>query len=250
MKSSFLAIVLMAVSNSAFAAVINIDALDVRSTGVFGHPDVSAVTINGVAPTNNTTANPINVSITYSNLDLDGDASANDAVTFTLTATGSGASPRIFGQGIDTGFGSLIGVTVSVSSVTGTTTDSGDTIVFDGFTGANIGAGSGSNPNAGTGNPGSPAVIDRSVEINGSAVSIVFDNTPTPGFVFQTNGIDFAPTPTVLFDNSSGTSGSLVARSYDLQFSTVPVPVPEPSSVALIGLVGGFCGLSRRKRAR
>ena len=54
-------------------------------------------------------ADPINVELTYSNLDLDGDATPNDSVSFTLTATGgtnAAGDPfqRIFNQGIDTGF--------------------------------------------------------------------------------------------------------------------------------------------------
>ena len=51
------------------------------------------------------------------------------------------------------------------------------------------------------------------------------------GFQFAKLGVDFAsPVPTILFDNSGGAAGpgtagvgSIVARSYDLQFSTTDI---------------------------
>ncbi|MEN1677952.1 MAG: PEP-CTERM sorting domain-containing protein [Planctomycetota bacterium] len=214
--------------SASHAAEVTITSLDVRGTGIFGHPDVSGVTINGVAPPNNVTADPLNITLTYSNLDLDGDSTANDSVTFTLTAAGGGANQRAWGQGIDTGFGNLNDVTVSVTNVSGTTTDSGNPILFDGFTGADIGVG-------GNGD------LDRSAEINGQAVSISSANTNA--FQFLTAGVDFAPTPTVLFDNSGGTFGSVVARTYDLQFSAIP----EPSAALLLGLA--VSGVVARRRS-
>ncbi|QDV62681.1 PEP-CTERM sorting domain-containing protein [Crateriforma conspicua] len=229
-----LLLALAAVGSQANAALVNITALDVRGTGVFGHdPNISAVTINDVAPSGTTVADPLNIQLTYSNLDLDGDSTANDSVTFTLTAAGGGGSQRAWGQGIDTGFGSLNNVTLSVSSVSGTTTDFGDTIVFDGFVGANAGLG-------GNGD------FQRNVDINGTTVNLTTANTGA--FEFVTRGIDFAPTSTVLFDNSGGTGGSIVARSYDLQFSTVAA-VPEPSSFALLGLCGGAAVWRRRRKS-
>ncbi|MEM9081595.1 MAG: PEP-CTERM sorting domain-containing protein [Verrucomicrobiota bacterium] len=221
---------------SAHAATITIDNLDVRATGVFGQgTNVSAVTINGSAPGGTVVADPINVQMTYSNLDLDGDSSANDSVTFTLTVSKfgtDGGSLRAFNQGFDTGFGNLNDVSVTVSSVSGTTTDSGATIVFDGFTAAEAGFG-------GNGD------LDSTVEINGTVVSV---NSPNTGaFQFLTQGVSFAPTSTVTFDNSVRNGiGTIVARNYDLQFSTVD-PIPEPSSVGLLGLASGLLFFRRRK---
>jgi len=221
------------------ADIVTITALDVRGSGVFGHnPNVTAVTINGGAPSGSATVgDPLDILMTYSNLDMDGDGTANDSVTFTLQATKfgtDGGALRAFNQGIDTGFGNLNDVQVEVVGVSGTTTDFGDMIVFDGFTGAAAGAGTG----AGTD-------LDKNVEINGTLVSIF--QADNGAFRFGVAAIDFAATSTVTFDNSGGPAGSIVARHYDLQFSTVPVAIPEPSALALIGMVGGLLALRRRK---
>lgn len=231
MKNRFLlalGITLMALTSNSNAQVI-IESLDIRSSGVFGHNDniggtpQSGVTINGVAADAAGTAivaDPLDITLTYMNLDLDADGSANDSVTFTVNITGgtnAAGDPfqRAFNQGIDTGFGNLNSVTASVTNVSGTTTDSGSTIFFDGFTGASVGAG------------GNAAGIDRTAEINGTTVTIAVASTGA--FQFFNEFVDFAaPTATVTFDNSGDTDfdglgdggvGSVVARSYDLQFS-------------------------------
>lgn len=229
-------VVSLAVAGTADAGIITIDNLDVRSSGVFGHdPDVSAVTINGAAPGPVVTADPVDVQLTYSNLNLDGDASANDAVTFTLRATKfgtDGGNLRAFNQGFDTGFGNLNDLSISVINVSGTTTDSGHNIVFDGFTGANAGA-------------GRNGELNNSVEINGTTVTLA--NADTGEFEFITSGINFGPTPTVTFDNSTSIGGTIVARNYDLQFSSTAA-VPEPSSVALLSVLGALAVLRRSRR--
>lgn len=228
LKCSALLITASAASLSANAAVVTINDMTVTRNGV-GGPNASAVTINGGATGTTVTADPINIQLTYSNLDLDGDASANDSVTFTLSAAGGGATQRIFDQGIDTGFGNLNDVTVSVTGVSGTTTDLGHNIVFDGFTG-------------GTAGMGSSTAQTRSVEINGATVNLA---TTGGGFQFVQGEATFSPAASVLFDNSGGSDGSIVARAYDLQFSTV---IPEPASFALLGL-GGIALLGRRRSA-
>lgn len=310
-----------------------IEALDIRGTGIFGFGpgvgshanNVTNASLNGGgfvgsgSPTNGTgdpdsfpgaprTANdPIDVQLTYSNLDLDEDGSANDEVTFTMRWTKvdfdedglDGGALASFGQGMDTGFGNLNDLEVSMLSVSGTTTDNGAEIVFDGFTGANIGFG---------GNVGG---IDRTVEVNGTLVSRL--EPDVGGFQFFTEFTDFdGPTPTVQLDNSGANNitpgnfngdgavnaadytvwrdnlgavdeatlngagdgnngvdnadydlwkanfgssqgvGSVVARSYDLQFSTVMPAgsggaVPEPSSVLLL-LLGTMTAVWAERR--
>ncbi|QDT69650.1 hypothetical protein MalM25_25890 [Planctomycetes bacterium MalM25] len=210
------------------AASITIEALDVRGSGVFGHPDVTSVTLNGGAVGGTTVADPLDFEITYTNLNLDGDASANDTITFTLRAAGGGMAQRAWGQGIDTGFGNLNDVTFSVTSVSGVTTDGGSPVQFDGFTGGAIGVG-------GNGN------LNRTAEINGNAVSVM--SPTTGGFQFIIDAVDFAPVATVLYDNSGGDFGAISARHHDLQFSAV---IPEPTSAMLLAIgAAGF--LARRK---
>ena len=166
---------------------------------------------------------------------MDDDGLANDTFSFTLVATGTGPNPRAFNQGIDTGFGQINGVTFSVTNVVGTS-DQGATVVFDGFTGA--GAGSGGN-----------GTLDRSVDIITSlGTNTATFNQTTNGFQFFTQDFDFASAQgTVQFTNSSGTFGSIVARQFDFQFRGVAA-IPEPSGVALIGLVGSLVALRRTRK--
>ncbi len=224
LNACLLASLLLAAATAAHGETITIEALDIRGTGIFGHnANISGATLNGGAFPGTLAADPLDFSLTYGNLDLDGDSTPNDSVTFTLRASG-GAGQRAWGQGIDTGFGSLNGVTVSMLSVSGETTDSGDTIVFDGFTGAAIGVG-------GNGD------LNRSAEINGMLASVISPDTGS--FQFVIDALDFPVAPTVLFDSSGGDFGAVSARHYDLQFSTVPEPASFVlMSLCLTGLVG------------
>jgi len=224
---------------STQAAVVAINDLNVTDASVFV-PASTGGSVSSFTPPAATNADPLDVAVTYGMIDLDGDGTANDSVSFTLRFAGGGASQRIFNQGVDTGFGSLNGVTVSMLNVTGTTTDLGDTIVFDGFTGANVGMGSG-------------AANNQDVDINGTTVSLT---TAGGGFQFNQDGLDFGPIASVLFDNSQGSGGSIVARSYDLQFSTTttvepPMPpmnqIPEPSRALLLSMAGVLVVFRRRR---
>ncbi|MGJ8640581.1 MAG: PEP-CTERM sorting domain-containing protein [Opitutaceae bacterium] len=218
--TSFAALAACATTN---AAIVNLDALDIRATGIFGHADASAFAVD------DSTAGTVVYTFTYSNLDLDGDATANDTANFTFTATGTNV--RAFNQGTDQGFGVLTGLTFT-GAVSGTTTDSGHNVVFDGFTGAIAAAG-------GNGD------INRTGDINGQSYSLVSANTGS--FQFLQTGFDFALTPSVLFDNAGGDFGSHVARNFDVQISTV---VPEPSSYALLaGALALGAVMIRRRRA-
>lgn len=244
MKNNFLlgiAITFMALASNSNAQ-ITIQNIDIRSNGVFGDGaddpvagiylnhaanTGTSILLNGGPVSDSRTANdPTEFQMTYSNLDLDGDTTANDAVTFTLRwekvdfdGDGiDGGNPAAFGQGIDTGFGNLNDLELSVVNVTGTTTDSGSQIFFDGFTGAGLGAGA-----------GGASDVDRTTEVNGT--TITFESAATGSFQFSTQAITFPLSPTVTFDNSGdsnfdglgdGGAGSIVARTYDMQFSLTP----------------------------
>ncbi len=228
-------IAILCLATSAQAGIVNITALDVRGNGAFGSTDFTLVSVGGNAPSGSATAaDPLDYILTVANQDFDMDGALDDTVMFTLRGTGTnGATPRAFNQGTDTGFGSLNGIEFSVLNVSGTNS-AGDTIVFDGFTGAAIGGGVG----AGTD-------LDKNADVNGTNLTL---SAPDNGaFRFRVAATDFALTPTVTFDNSGGPAGSVVARHFDLQFSTVPSVVPEPNSLALLGLAG-FGFMTRRRR--
>ena len=132
--------------------------LSPRGTGIFSVETVDNVLINGAAAPGTLVADPLVFTFDVFDLDLDGDTTANDVVSVTLTFAGGGSAQRAWPQGVDTGFGNLSNVTATMSG-TGTTTDLGNPIVFDGFTGGDIGVG-------GNGD------LNRSAEINGTLVTV------------------------------------------------------------------------------
>ncbi|MEM6884323.1 MAG: PEP-CTERM sorting domain-containing protein [Verrucomicrobiota bacterium] len=241
-----LIVALVAMNVTASAAVVVIQSLDIRSGGVFGHDGTlgtpalqqggnGLVLIDGAAPTNaNTTAGPLDVTIQYGGLDLDGDTTANDTVTFVLRYTSAGTVTAM-NQGMHVGFGNLDGLNLSLLSVSGTTTDLGDTIVFDGFTEATVAK-------------GFTGLATGSVDVTGfgeSAQNAVVNTTNTGSFEFIQTAVTFAgPVSSVAFSNTVSSGGSMVLRNIDAQFSTVP----EPSTFALImAALAGFAFLRRRK---
>lgn len=243
MNNSFLsaiAAVLMLVSGShADLAQVDGDTVIIETLGfntngvAFDSPNETNAfgeMYNGAVPTGgNVAGHPIDVSLSYGNMSLDNDGIADDTVTFNLNITSPNGPGLLFGQGFHTNWGTIEGMVVSVTSVSGTTTG-GRSIVFDGFTGAAVGAGND------VGN------IDRSVDLNGS-ISYALSGANSGVFEFVQQSQDFAPVAALNFTNSGGTSGTFVARNFDMQFSAVP----EPSSLALVGLFGVVIGLRRRK---
>lgn len=215
---------------SAYAAVDTIEFFDVRGTGIFNHDDnIGSATLNGGAFPGGARipAEVIDIAVVYNNLDLDGDETANDTVNFTMSFTkvdfdedgNEGGFLAHWGQGIDTGFGSLQDLQVTVKDVSGTTTDSGANVVFDGFTA--VGIGSGTNGD-----------INVSAEVNGNTVALSSADTGT--FQFAVERVDLDPAAVLNIGNSmqlGANNPSIVARNYDLQFST---------ELVSMGVIGDF----------
>ncbi|MGJ8726624.1 MAG: PEP-CTERM sorting domain-containing protein [Roseibacillus sp.] len=228
----------MASSLSVNAAVVTIENIESRAAGP-GAADVAITTTGGTFGTSHANA-PWTVNLTVSNQNLDGDGNFDDSFTFNLIASTTNANGvSVWGQGInnsnatgtDTSFGNIDGLSFTVGNVVGTTT-LGETVVFDGFTGATFASGGG-------------AAIDRSIDAGG----VTFSNVAADmgGFQFVQDNQDFASAfPTLTFSNPGGAGpGTAIARQLDLQFSTVPVPEPSSAVLGLLGLLGF---VSRRRR--
>jgi hypothetical protein len=225
-------------STGAQAGIVNLDFITITQSNINGvGGDVTGTTgaSHGSVPSQTWTAN-------VANQDLDGDGTA-DPFSFTVTATASSANGvSIWGQGVNTsngggtntsfGIGTGNSITLTGALVGAPTTSLGETISFDGYTGGGIGLGHGQAQTA-------------SIDINGTTSTV---STPGGGFVFSQGQVDFAPTASVVFDNEVKTGGSTSVRTFDVQFSSAPVvTVPEPTSLALIGLAGGLMAVRRRK---
>lgn len=234
MKTAFCLAIAMAFSavNLASAGIVQFEAVDIRANGqVFGTFDMDFVA------NSSTDGNPLAIAFTVNNQDFDGDG-VGDTFSFDLLATSGDPNDtvRTFGQGIDSGFGDLNDITVSVANVSGTTS-LGETISFDGFFGGGFAAFefSGTPPN-------------RAATVNG--ILLV---APATGIGGTTQSPDFDPltTPTINFNNApvpTGTElGTRVIRTLDFQFSSAPpAAIPEPSSLGLLGL--SALGLVARRR--
>lgn len=209
-----------------------IDTLGFNRAGVAfnsqNNTNASNVLYNGAAPTgSNITGHPIDVTLTYNNLALDNDGVFDDSVTFNINVTSPGPG-LLFDQGFHNNWGTVQDMVFSITSVSGVTTGGRD-IVFDGFKGASL---AGGDPE---GN------IDRTADVNGLNYNLQGNNSGSWEFVQQVQ--DFALAPTLELTNSAGTSGTFVLRHMDLQFSSVP----EPSSLALFGMVAGLLTFRRRR---
>ncbi len=172
--------------------------------------------------------NPDIMLFTVSALDLAGDGSANDTVTATISIMGNTDNVRSGGTG-DIGFGIHGGVntrldageilTFTVSSLSATF-GSGQTdgVQFDGFSGLTMLSG-------GSGNM---------FTINGGAAET--------GSAAKT----FAANTTLTVETTVNGTGN-TPRVSDIVANFSSVPVPEPSSTALLGL-GGLSLLLRRRK--
>lgn len=223
----------------ASGALINIIDLD---------PDDAAS--SGFTITTSTTGMTTTLSFTQTG-DLDGQGTANDTLSFDLiyeaysgstvdaatgdVALGTQITPNLANVNfVINNFQNGNTLSLEVANVVYTDGEGDEAITFQGFTAINVT--DFGNPDT-TGTPDGP--LTTYVGTTG-ATAITFD--PTVANVDLTsNGTD----PALFFTIAPG-DGPVRLRDADFFFETIPVP--EPSSTALLGL-GGLGLLLRRKRA-
>lgn len=230
---------------SASANAGTITSIGWNTSGVaFGTPSNGTVVsslLNGAAfPGANSAGQNQDVTLTMSGLDIDNDGTANDTVTFNVNYDTSGTPGLLFNQGFHTNWGTLDGMVLTVDGVSGTATDSGLPIQFDGFCSVNIGAGAGADVNTN---------VDMTTSAGTTTVNLMGTWDGVNYNFPQVNTIFASPEPMVSFSNSdpdaggTGTNSTLVVRTLGFAFS-----VPEPSALTLVfGMLCGLVAVARRK---
>lgn len=228
---------LVQTSNASVININNLDPTDGFSSGGFTLSVTTSGTTHTLAFTNSGAT------------DLDG-GGTNDTLTFELVydyysgSSFSGVSPNATvtlgtasaGNTNNQNWGasnfaggntlSLLVQNISYSDGEG----DGDTAVFDGFTGIRKVEGGGTGAGA------------ADFAIGGLTGATIVTSPPVSG------DLDISSLGSIsqLFVTSQAGNGNARLRDLDLQFSTVPAAIPEPSTISIFGL--GIAGLFARRR--
>ncbi|QEG21539.1 PEP-CTERM sorting domain-containing protein [Mariniblastus fucicola] len=250
MKQFFLTAVAVALGLVAQTAqadlVVTADNLDLRATVISGGanqaPNFGSIDFApGFTPAQNNSESE-DIVLRWSDLDLvGGTATGSDFIDFTFNVTvSSGAGNINFnGQGLRPNTWQP-GETLTLSFVSATASAAG-TVVFDGFTDAGFGT---------SGNASTADGSSATATVNGVSITNTMDGTGAYQYKNQDAG-GFAASNSVVWNLVSevDAGGGPIAESWtrNVDFGMTFTSVPEPSSLALIGLVGGMIALRRRR---
>ena len=196
---------------------------NIISTGIT--VDDSATTFPNLADGRGTFA-----PFTLSGTDASGNAVAG---TFTVSITATDSTGATILRGGVGAFGAGTGNFITIDDVTLTNVSGDDVFQFDGFTGAFFGSTEGTN-DMGSIEGVTVTPVAAGNLIGGTGEEILFADVA---------GVDSLLTSVDL----GNVAGTIALNGVTAQFSVVGAAVPEPSSLAILGL-GGIALISRRRR--
>ena len=223
--------------------IFSVDNLNIRPDATFKYVGTETSGSIGLQPgesySGTVNADPVDVKMRWSGLDLDGVGGANDHVDFTLSGDALSGNTQFSGLGWGQGFGLGPGesLTFSIKDISASS-DTPGTITFDGFTSGAI-----------QGSDFGDGAYDLTVDLNGnslSAVDSVGGGSTTATYQLANNSFT---SPTLVFDNVvvGADGGTATVREFDFGFSFVNVP--EPSAAVMFGLAFSILMTDRRRRS-